>query len=299
MNEAIVEQLLATRNADGGWGSGPDRPSATEQTALACMAMRSAGLTAESDAAASWLVTQQREDGAWPIEAAVPGPSWSTSLAVLALLDGAADPAARRGVEWLLEERGIGIPLRVRISEFFREKKTTALDPTLRGWPWATGTFSWIEPTAWAILAILRAWPAGAPGPARDRVEEGRRMIIDRTCPGGGWNYGNKKVLGVDMEPYPDSTAVALLALGALRDDSDEVETSFDALERMLEVTHSGLTLSLSILCYREWGRDATPLAALLEDAFARTGFLGDVRSLSLATLALADSPVALLVNGR
>jgi hypothetical protein len=123
-------------------------------------------------------------------------------------------------------------------------------------------------------------------------------MIIDRTCPGGGWNYGNKKVLGVDMEPYPDSTAAALLALGALRDDSDETRRSMAALDTMLEQTHSGLTFSLSILCYREWGRDTSELTALLVDTFQRTGFLDDVRSLGLAALALAEAPAALIVNG-
>jgi hypothetical protein len=299
MNEAIVERLLAVRNADGGWGSTLDRPSATEQTALACMAMRYAERQPESDAAAEWLIGHQRGDGAWPTMESLPGPAWSTSLAVMALLDSRAESAARRGVDWLLDEKGIGIPLRERITEFFREKKTTALDPTLRGWPWVTGTFSWIEPTAWAMLAMLHAWPDGPPRHARDRVEEGRRMIIDRTCPGGGWNYGNRKVLGVDMEPYPDSTAAALLALGALRDDSEETSRSMAALETMLESTRSGLTLSLAILCYREWHRDTSALAALLEGTFERTGFLDDVRSLSLAALALADTPAALLVNGE
>jgi hypothetical protein len=299
MNEAIVERLAAQRNEDGGWGSTAGRPSGTEYTALACMAMSVVARTAESNAALDWLVRAQRPDGAWPVSVDIPEPAWCTSLAVLALLDSVGgDPSARRGIDWLLAEKGIGVSLRVRISEFFRDRKTTALDPTLRGWPWVQGTFSWIEPTAWAILALLRAWPDGLPRHARERADEGREMILDRTCPGGGWNYGNKIVLGVDMEPYPDSTAAALLALGALREDADEVELSFAALDRLLAITHSGLTLSLSILCYREWGRDTAALDGLLDAAFERTGFLDDTRSLALATLALADGPSPLLVNG-
>lgn len=294
----MIERLISLRNEDGGWGSTGGRPSGTEYTALACMAMAVSGRSDEAVGALDWLVRAQRPDGAWPISVDVPDPAWCTSLAVLAMLDTrAGDAPARRGVDWLLVEKGIGVPLRVRISEFFRERKTTALDPTLRGWPWAQGTFSWIEPTSWAILALLRAWPDGLPRNARDRVEEGREMILDRTCPGGGWNYGNKIVLGVDMEPYPDSTAAALLALGALRENGEEVELSFRALERLLRITHSGLTLSLSILCYRQWNRDSATLAGWLETAFESTGFLDDSRSLALATLALADGPSPLLVN--
>lgn len=300
MSEAILERLIALRNPDGGWGSTVGRPSATEQTALACMAMRTAGRAPAAEGAAAWLARAQRTDGAWPILESVDGPAWSTSLAVLALLGEAnGDAAVQGGVGWLLAEKGIGVPLRVRISEFFRDTKTTALDPTLRGWPWATGTFSWVEPTAYAILALLRAFPQGPPSHAKDRIDEGRRMILDRTCPGGGWNYGNKKVLGVDMEPYPDSTAAALLALSALHEDAPEVEQSFTALDRMLEITHSGVTLSLSILCYRQAGRSTGPLPGLLEEAFERTGYLDDVRSLALASMALSDGPVPLVVNGR
>jgi len=299
-NAAILERLVAIRNPDGGWGTTADRPSSTEPTALAVMAMAAAARAAESTAGRSWLIEQQRADGAWPVTPSVPEPSWCTSLAVLALLDhDDGDAAARRGIDWLLVEKGIGVPLRERIREFFHGTKTTALDPTLRGWPWATGTFSWVEPTSYAILALLRAWPAGPPRPATDRIEEGRRMILDRTCPGGGWNFGNKRVLGVDMEPYPDSTAAALLALGALRVDPADVRESFDALERMLAETRSGLTLSLSILCYREWRRDPAAMADLLVADFDRTGFLDETRSLALASMALADATVPFLVNGK
>ena len=300
MNEAIVGRLIELRNADGGWGTTAARPSGTEPTALACMAMAATDRAAGAGAAASWLVARQRPDGAWPVVEGVPEPGWATSLAALALLDRTETAAAaHRAVEWLIGERGIGVPLKVRIAEFFREPKTTALDPTIRGWPWATGTFSWIEPTAYAMIALRRGWPADPPPAVRDRLDEGRRMIHDRECPGGGWNFGNKKVLGVDMEPYPDSTALALLALGAVRDESAHVERGFAALDVLLETTRSGLALSLAILCYREWARDTTGLLAPLEAAFERTGFLDDVRSLGLATLALADGPIPLMVNAR
>jgi len=299
MNAAMVDRLITLANADGGWGATADRPSSTEHTALALMALQAADADSLTiDAAARWLERAQLDDGAWPVMSGVPHPSWSASLAVIALLDqpGSGD-ATGRGVDWLTAEQGIGIPLRERIREYFSSTKITALDPTLRGWPWVTGTFSWVEPTAWAIIALRRVWPDDAPRHVRERIDEGRRMILDRTCPGGGWNYGNKRVLGVEMEPYPDSTAVALLALGALRETSPEVNQSLERLDEMLSVTHSGLTLALSALCYREWGRDPAVLRGLLEQTYERTGFLDDVRSLALAVLALSEGPVPLVVH--
>ncbi len=37
-------------------------------------------------------------------------------------------------------------------------------------------------------------------------------MLLDRVCPGGGWNAGNGVVYGVALAPHPDDTAIALLA---------------------------------------------------------------------------------------
>jgi hypothetical protein len=38
-------------------------------------------------------------------------------------------------------------------------------------------------------------------------------MLLDRACPGGGWNAGNGVVYGTALAPHPDDTAIALLAL--------------------------------------------------------------------------------------
>jgi hypothetical protein len=39
------------------------------------------------------------------------------------------------------------------------------------------------------------------------------RMLLDRRCRDGGWNYGNRRVLGADLPSYPETTALALMAL--------------------------------------------------------------------------------------
>jgi hypothetical protein len=46
-----------------------------------------------------------------------------------------------------------------------------------------------------------------------DRIELGEKMILERRCSDGGWNYGNRKVLGTELPSYPETTALALLGL--------------------------------------------------------------------------------------
>jgi len=82
------------------------------------------------------------------------------------------------------------------------------IDPRLTGWPWAEGNFSWVEPTAWACLALRHAGHGGHP-----RVEEGLRLLLDRAYDEGGLNYGNRRVLDRITEPMPGPTAIMLLAL--------------------------------------------------------------------------------------
>src|SRR5262249_49968241 len=76
------------------------------------------------------------------------------------------------------------------------------------GWPWARDNFSWVEPTAWACLALRRAGLGKLP-----RVQEGQRLLLDRALDEGGINYGNRRILGRLTEPIPGPTALMLLAL--------------------------------------------------------------------------------------
>jgi hypothetical protein len=45
------------------------------------------------------------------------------------------------------------------------------------------------------------------------RIQLGIEMLLDRACPGGGWNAGNGVAFGVALAPHTEPTAIALLAL--------------------------------------------------------------------------------------
>lgn len=111
-------------------------------------------------------------------------------------------------------------------------------------------------------------------------------MIYDRMCEGGGWNYGNSKVMGETLWPYPDITALALIALQD-RPEDEANRMSVRALEKMLEEVNSGLALGWSIICLSLYGRETGPWRQLLVKSFDETKFLGETKSLALSVLAL------------
>jgi hypothetical protein len=177
-----------------------------------------------------------------------------TSAALLALADEpSASEAVRRGAAWLLRQRGRASPLLTRLFyRFWPERVQVRLDIELRAWPWTGQAFSWCEPTSMAMLSLDRLDRRLVPGTIEFRLKEGERLLLDRVCAGGGWNYGNSWVLGEELWPYPDTTALALLALRRRREDPTVTE-SIDALEHMLEDHNSSLALSLGILCLEHY----------------------------------------------
>lgn len=293
MSNPAVQQLMAVQAADGGWGAYPGSVSRTEATALAGLALWANASGVDEgpiSAGREWLETRQLPSGAWPLGDDVPEPNWSTSLAALSLMHLAPGSGWRAAtLRWLLDEKGQGTPGWARLFFWlFPHRRAVELDPDLIGWPWVSDTFSWVEPTAYAVMALKRIGRSGEGDRVRERIEEADRMLVDRACVGGGWNYGNPRVLGEVLPPYPDTTAVALLAL-ADRAELPEVSEGLDALGRMLERNDSILSLGLGTLARRAHGRDA---AALRERLIAKLDAweTGEIRALAWAALALADS---------
>jgi hypothetical protein len=284
-----IDQLRQSQSDDGGFGAAPGQPSNSESTALTLIALRAHPQHASNaDRARDWLVRRQRADGSWALIDGADDGSWVTPWAMLALQsEGDVKPEVlQRGADWLAHREGrrLGFVARM-LFRWLPAEERTSLDPELVGWPWHAGSFSWVEPTSVALLALKRMRNNLADHYPKDRVEQGERMLYDRQCENGGWNYGNRAVLGEELLPYPDVTAIALLAL----QDQPPQQTakSRKSLEEMLAGEEaSGLALALGCLCASVYGNDPTTLRQRLLARYRRTGFLGELRTLAFASLA-------------
>jgi hypothetical protein len=124
------------------------------------------------------------------------------------------------------------------------------------------------------------------------RLRIGTEMLLDRACPGGGWNAGNAVVYGVPLCPHIDATAVALAALRC----HHSMPIVRDSLTWMLNridcpSAYSLAWLILSAAAYKDLRSDVAPaidkardrLAALVDDI----GGIADTSTIALAALAL------------
>jgi hypothetical protein len=142
-----------------------------------------------------------------------------------------------------------------------------------------------VEPTAYALIALKKLAPFLHGTPAQARIQQGELLLYDRLCKGGGWNCCGSAVLEEELLPYPDTTAIALIALQD-HHTAEANQQSLRALRSMLTHVQSGLTLSWSILCFALYGEDISEWQALLTSNYEKTGFLGETKTLALALLA-------------
>ena len=290
MLEESVSLLLENQNPDGGWGAVAGKGSNVEATALALLALHSlasgsAGPLVEK--AKRWLANSQNPDGSWPLNDATRGPSWCTALAMIALSEfmDEKDRMVKAG-SWVVEQQGSkpGILAQLILMLSF-QKRAVHLNEDLVGWSWTPNSFSWVEPTSYFLLALKKMKSTHAGQAFQERIVQGELLIYDRMCEQGGWNYGNAAVYGDALWPYPDVTAIALIALQDRR-DRKENQMSLRALSEMMQTTDSGLALAWSLICFSVYGRDESALRKRLEERFGKTKFLGETKAIALGILA-------------
>jgi hypothetical protein len=275
LHEALVARLRATQRPDGGFPTRPGQRSEPDATALAAIAL-------DDEPARRWVLDHQTGDGLLARRAGpVLNPS-PTALAVLALPD---SNARSRAADALVAARGKAI----------KPTRDVPHDPNTRGWGWTVGTFGWVQPTAEAVIALKQA----APG-RRAVIADGERLLADRECVGGGWNYGNRVVLGEELPAFVQTTAIALIGLQGTK----HTEVAARGRAWLLSNWHrerGGLSLAAASAALRLTGpgADADPVDQALSEQLKRTNLLDDVIAWAWGAIATGPGIETLRVAAR
>jgi hypothetical protein len=279
---SVIEKTLLQRQLpSGGWSFFRSQQASLEATCLACLAL---GTATDGNAASTvrFLKKSQLSDGGWPAFQGDSEGTWTTALALCALtvLNEISD-ASDKALRWLLGSRGKEGHWLWR-WKFKTADRNVKFDPDKYGWPWVTGSASWVIPTAFSIIAIKQFTACNRSEASEKRIHLGVEMLLDRACVGGGWNSGNSVVYGVPLRPHIEATAIALLALQDER-RSEVIQRSLAWLDKEAPGVVSVSSLAWCILTLFVYQKSVEPLKNKLAT------IMGDVRDIrNNATLATA-----------
>ncbi len=253
-----LAELTATRETSmTGSAAGNRRRFRIDAAAWSAIALRCLNTGHEFVLSAQRTIARnQMDNGCVPLIPHRPEAAWTTPLAVMAWHAAESfEKNRRRAVQFLLARSG---------EHWESGMETEGHDTSLKGWPWIYGTHSWVEPTAMTVMALSVAGHESHP-----RVTEAVKMIMDRQLAGGGWNYGNTKVLGSELFPMPESTGMALSALsGAV--PRNEVENSIQYLQQKLAELSSPISVGWSLMGLNTWGIKTEQKQGIIQNCLER-----------------------------
>lgn len=278
LNDALEVLVRSDR-----WGYHTGSPSASEPAAFVAMALIANGHFRAANRPLQFLADMQQSDGHLGVFADQSTPGWPTSLAILAWSKadaGEQEPKFTeqigRAVDWTLSVEGKPLDRQDDMGH----------DTTLIGWPWVDGTHSWMEPTAFAVMALKATDHGDHP-----RTREAARLIIDRLLPDGGCNYGNTLVLGQELRPHVQPSGIALAAIADEGNSGGRIGRTKDYLLQNLSHETTAASLSFAVLGLKAWGVNSMDLNGWLHSAAERT-LRRDASPYKLALLALAATSV-------
>ena len=247
---AFSERLRSFSRPDGGLPYYPGTSSSAEPTLLAALAVSASGASPElATPCLAWAQGMQNPDGSFGLDSGHRRQGlWLTALAAIVYRHFGLEPKAKASLDFLLSLRSVTAPKDPRLKQ----------DDTLPAWPWVPGTSGWVEPTAWALVALNLSDQRRHP-----RAEEGVRFLLDRQIPSGGWNYGNPALDGRDLLPFWDTTGLALVALCG-RVEPGRIAASLALLEREWKRIESQCGLAWTVLALGSFGRDTGAVRARL-----------------------------------
>jgi hypothetical protein len=261
------------------------RRSRLEPTCWALLATAAMGAaTPDVSALRRWM----RQDG-WLVDAATLPPNAAfNAVAAIALGLSPADAALADALVGKL------VVVKGATSAQFPELRQ---NNSLEAWSWISGTASWVEPTAWCVLALKHRQAHVRASIVRERIRAAEDFLVDRACVAGGWNYGNPNVYGTDLIPHVPTTALGLLALQDQR-HHPVVARALTRLQADAPGERSHLALALAILCLRVYGVGVSELTSTLTDWCAARLQRNDpgenLLGIALALCALSDTPAAM-----
>jgi hypothetical protein len=285
-----MDRLIQRSLPDGGFSNNPDGGFRVDATAWATIALQAAGCKEHIlNDSRSRLVANQVPDGRINLLSDDPDVVWPTPLAILAW----------QGVARYHEMHAMSIDFLIKTTGVHWAKNSqdaVGHDTSIKGWPWILSTHSWVEPTAISLIALEVAGYG-----EHDRAKEGRRMLMDRQLPSGGWNYGNTTVFGRELQPMPETTGVALSALEG-RVPTESVRNSLDYLKNKVRQIRTPLALSWSLLGLSAWGERPREARKWILECLTKQENYGIYDTVLLSLLMVstfADNGIKSIYNGK
>ncbi len=251
---------------------GDFRPDAT---AWAVLFLRNQASHADSiQRSCKHLVESQLPDGRVPVSRNHPEAFWPTALAIMAW----------QGLPEFYHSRkkALGFITNTVGRHWEKQDDLVGHDTSIPGWPWISGTHSWITPTTLGMLALQAQGKSDHP-----RIKEGARMLVNRQLKEGGWNFGNTTVFGQSLRPFPETTGMALVGLAGLV-SLDTVRASIAYLSEEIITLRTPLALSWALLGLRAWGRPPERESLWIQETVGRESLFGTYDTSSLSLLGLA-----------
>lgn len=221
------------------------------------------------------LLSKQNADGGWSASQHIENSDWTTGIALLGLRllgdvsNNDVGKSFQKAVHFLMDSRADYYKGLVK-ALYLLWKGPEYRYP--RGWPWTQGTFDWVEPTAYTLLAIR--------GTAFDKEQkraaalaDAEQFLLDSYCYPGGWDCADRTPRELKASeaktgphvpyPYPSNTALALLALQSQK-NNPVITKGLDYLTSPAPDRQSVLGLSWTAITLHAFDRPAdAPLEKL------------------------------------
>lgn len=241
IENTLRAQLVSARHGEGGWGYEPGCVPRLEPTCWALLALRASGSPSDK-VLALWPTT----DGAL-VEQRGGLVNWSFHALALST-------RIALGEAFVSELKSLANALVDGCGAAPHQPAGQCKDGGLRGWSWIDGTFSWVEPMSWVVLALKRCRARGIISASlEEHIRSAEAILEQRVCATGGWNYGYSPAFGNELPGHVPTTAIVLLAL---QDRADEpfIRQSRGYLEQHAENHPSIRALALSVLALKRHG---------------------------------------------